>query len=155
MNNRPQDVPQDATSGSGNDPADVGPRIAIRVSGKPMGYLLVGNRSGLLDLAARLQRIATAPPGADPGRFPLMPYHDELEVLRCRKNLQGRAGGLLGVLVDEAIDEPEEEVVEPVRHSVLVRALIALFWISFLLVFLLGAKEVIRLLVSAVAHFLQ
>lgn len=155
MNNRPQDVPPDATSGNDNDPADVGPKIAIRVSGKPMGYVLVGNRSGLLELAARLQRIATAPPGADPGRFPLMPYHDELEVLRCRKNLQGMAGRLLGVLVEEAIDEPDEEVMEPARQGIPVQALIALFLISLLLVFLLGAKELIRILVSAITHFLQ
>lgn len=111
-----------------------------------MGWLLVGNRSGLLELAAQLQRIARAPAGTDTGRFSMMPYHKDLEALRCRKNNEGMAGAILGVVVNEAIDEPDRELLAPIRHGVVARTLGAVFWIGLLFVILLGAKELIRLL---------
>ena len=131
------------------------PRIAIRITGKPVGRLLVGNRAGLLELAAQLERIANAPPGADTGRFSRLPYYDDLSVLRCRKNRGGMIDALVGVLVDEAIDEPDEEVVIPAKQSISLRALTAFVWITLLLVFLLGTKELIRLLMIAVTRFLS
>jgi hypothetical protein len=108
----------------------------------------------LLELAAQLERIANAPPGADPGRFPDLPYHDDLAVLRCRVSRAGRVGALVGVLVNEAIDEPDEEWGEPAKRSMAMRVLGGLFWIGFLLVLLLGAKELIKLLVNIITRFL-